>query len=358
MSERLNKTSICSVIFLDIVSYSQKPVSEQIELKNRFNQLISDAIRNIAQNDRIILDTGDGAAISLLGAPEEALFVSLTIRDGILMNNHGHSDEHMEVRIGINLGPVRVVKDINNHLNIIGDGINVAQRVMSFAEPNQILVSRSYYEVVCRLTTEFTHMFSYSGVKHDKHVREHEVYVIQAPSEEPPSATTPSLDSSVADGPRLVPLPGKKTIAAMIAAVAALVLLAVFMLPRKPQLTIESLPQTPSNDIAPAAGEAKAIPISSSESLPSVPESQPNKTAKAEPLEKKPASGGSEKPAKPKPKKLAAKKTEPKAETQQAQHEKPAQQEKSGWEKFTDSVKRGTEKPSCTDAQRSLGQCN
>ncbi len=55
------------------------------------------------------------------------------------------------VRMGINLGPVKLVKDINGHPNIIGDGINVAQRIMSFARPGQIVVSRSYYDVVSNL---------------------------------------------------------------------------------------------------------------------------------------------------------------------------------------------------------------
>jgi len=83
----------------------------------------------------------------------------------------------------VNLGPVRLVKDINGQPNIIGDGINVAQRVMSFAEPGQILVSRSYYDVMARLSEDYGKLFHYEGAKTDKHVREHEVYAISsAPS--------------------------------------------------------------------------------------------------------------------------------------------------------------------------------
>ena len=69
----------------------------------------------------------------------------------------------LRLRIGINLGPVRVVKRHQRARNVIGDGINVAQRVMSFAEPNQILVSRSYYEVVSRLAPEYAQLFQYVG---------------------------------------------------------------------------------------------------------------------------------------------------------------------------------------------------
>lgn len=193
MSDRLNKTSICSIIFLDIVEYSIKSGSEQIAEKTLFNSLVGDALKDVAQTDRIILDTGDGAAIALMGEPEEALFVSLTIRDVILAYNQT-SKSLIKVRIGINLGSVRVVKDINGQLNILGDGINVAQRIMSFAEPNQIMVSRSYFEVTSRLTKELTNMFIYSGIKQDKHVREHEIYLIN------PSANVTNTNAGVAEG--------------------------------------------------------------------------------------------------------------------------------------------------------------
>ena len=183
MNDRINKTSICSIVFLDIIDYSKTPVSEQYEVKNQFNAFINHALKGVAQNDRIIIDTGDGAAIAYMGSPEDALFMALSIRDDILKGNE-NSKMPMLVRFGINLGPVRVVKDINGQPNIIGDGINVAQRIMSFAKPNQILVSRSYYEVTSRLTQEISKMFDYSGVKHDKHVREHEVYSVKLDGEQ------------------------------------------------------------------------------------------------------------------------------------------------------------------------------
>lgn len=179
MSERLNRTSICTVIFINIVDHAQAPVDDQIALKERFNALISEAVKNVAQNDRIILDTGDGAALALLGAPEEALFVALDIRDRVAQEAEEQPERAFAVRLGINLGPVRVVNDLNGMLNVVGDGINAAQRVMSFAQPNQILVSRSYYEIASRLSAEISVMFAYYGVKTDKYVREHEVYVVR-----------------------------------------------------------------------------------------------------------------------------------------------------------------------------------
>jgi class 3 adenylate cyclase len=174
-----NRTFICSVVFLDVVEYSKKPVAEQIQLKERLNALLTEALANVAVNDRIILDTGDGAALSFLGDPEDALFVSLSLRDAIAAFPQPTGPE-MKMRIGINLGPVKLVKDINGQPNIIGDGINVAQRVMSFADPGQILVSRSFYEVVSCLSEGYVKLFHYEGSRTDKHVREHEVYAVQA----------------------------------------------------------------------------------------------------------------------------------------------------------------------------------
>lgn len=182
MAEHTNRTFICSVLFLDIVDYSLRSVAEQIALKERFNAVLTDAIAGVPTDDRIILDTGDGAAVSFLGDPEDTLFAGMNLRDDVANQEVGNGPR-LQIRVGVNLGPVRLVKDINGQPNIIGDGINVAQRVMSFAEPGQILASGSYYDVMSRLSEDYAKLFQYQGAKTDKHVREHELYAISsAPS--------------------------------------------------------------------------------------------------------------------------------------------------------------------------------
>ena len=219
MPERANRTFICSVLFLDIAEYSKKPVSEQIQLKDRFNALIAESIRDIVPNDRIILDTGDGVAINFLGDPEDALFVAMSLRESFAPK--AGALPVLPARIGINLGPVRLVRDLNGQPNIIGDGINVAQRIMGFAKPGQILVSRSYYEVVSHISEGYTKLFNYEGSRTDKHVREHEVYGvgytssrdggIRSPSERAQVSThegkLQASTSKVASGARARPLP-------------------------------------------------------------------------------------------------------------------------------------------------------
>ena len=171
--ESSGRTLVCSVLFLDIVEYSKKPVAEQLELKQAFNKVLTRSLEQVPARDRIILDTGDGAAVTFMGDPEDALFASIAVRD---------QAGGVPVRLGVNLGPVRLVKDLNDQVNIIGDGINVAQRVMSFARPGQLLVSRSFYEVVSCLSRDYARMFQHEGARTDKHVREHEVYSVAADS--------------------------------------------------------------------------------------------------------------------------------------------------------------------------------
>lgn len=182
MEESGSKTIMCSVFFLDIVGYSKKSVTGQISLKERFNLYLTDAIQDVPIADRIILDTGDGAAINFLGDIEEALKAALSLREK-LIGEPPDIEHPLQVRMGINLGPVRLVRDINGQPNIVGDGINVAQRVMGFADASQILVSRSYFDAVSRISPQYAGMFHFQGSRTDKHVREHEVYAIGYPGD-------------------------------------------------------------------------------------------------------------------------------------------------------------------------------
>jgi class 3 adenylate cyclase len=218
--DQSNRTIIGSVVFVDIVGYSKKSVSEQITMKDKFTGLLSNSLKVIAHDQRIILDTGDGAALSFLGDPEDALFVGMNLRD-LLRKASPNAPEPAEdatstgadlfLRIGINLGPIKLVRDINGQPNIVGDGINVAQRIMSFARPGQVVVSRSYYDVVSVISDEYAQLFKYEGSRTDKHVREHEIYIVgesaaafdkaRAGMEDRAAATNPRVPAATAAAP-------------------------------------------------------------------------------------------------------------------------------------------------------------
>ena len=169
MPHGANRTLVCSVLFIDIVGYSKKGVDEQVRLKQRFNAIMSAAVQQFPAHERIVIDTGDGAAIGFLENPEGALFAALAMLD--------HVGE-LPVRMGINLGPITLMPDINGRDNMVGDGINAAERIMGFARPGQLLVSRSYYEVVAQLSHEYGQLFHAEAARTDKHDRAHDVYSV------------------------------------------------------------------------------------------------------------------------------------------------------------------------------------
>ena len=169
MADQATRTLVCSVLFIDIVGYSKKGVADQVKLKRVFNELLTAALEQVSPRDRVIVDTGDGAAITFLGDPEGALFVGLAVLDKV---------GEIPVRLGINLGPVSLVKDINGRDNVLGDGINAAERVMSFAGQGQLLVSRSFFEVMSLLSADYASLFKQERSRLDKHNRAHDLFAV------------------------------------------------------------------------------------------------------------------------------------------------------------------------------------
>src|SRR5689334_4753142 len=154
MSEEASRTLVCSVHFIDIAGYSTLGVGDQIKLMQKFNEVLAGSLADMEARDRVVIDTGDGPAIAFIDDPERAIFAAIAIFDNV---------GQLPVRMGINLGPVYLSKDINGQDNVIGDGINVAQRVMSFANKGELLVSRSFYEVVLLLSGDYASMFQSRG---------------------------------------------------------------------------------------------------------------------------------------------------------------------------------------------------
>ena len=169
MADQATRTLVGSVLFIDIVGYSKKGVADQVKQKRAFNDMHTAALEQVLPRDRVVVDTGDGAAITFLGDPEGALFVGLAVLDKV---------GEIPVRLGINLGPVSLIKDINGRDNVVGDGINAAERVMSFAGQGQLLVSRSFFEVMSLLSADYASLFKQERSRLDKHNRAHDLFAV------------------------------------------------------------------------------------------------------------------------------------------------------------------------------------
>lgn len=175
------RTLMCSVVFADLVGHTLKPIAAQAASKRRFNACLEEALSGIPVSERILLDTGDGAAIGFLADPEDALYAATKLRRGyeaVQAVSTSPAAAADALRIGVNLGAVKLVRDVNGNANLVGDGINFAQRIMTFAQPGEVLVSRSFRDVIASMSSDFARLFTV-GVPHaDKHVREHEVFVL------------------------------------------------------------------------------------------------------------------------------------------------------------------------------------
>ena len=196
------KNVMGTIMFLDLVAYSKRSVDQQVLLKTQFNELVSKSIDGVDASTRIMLDTGDGAAICFLGDPEEALVSARLLRD-LLRQKYS---EKLSLRVGLHLGPLRLLKDLNDRTNVVGDGINVAQRIMDFSSAGQIMVSRAYFDVISRISDGAEEMFEFLGERYDKHDRAHEVYQLleqrgERVTRAPDETTTRLLD----DVPSMAP---------------------------------------------------------------------------------------------------------------------------------------------------------
>jgi class 3 adenylate cyclase len=143
-------------VFLDIVGYSYKrSVEAQVEIIGKLNSITEDAVKNLGiQTDNLVyLPTGDGMCIALLGINEPYdihIQLALVILHNLQTWNDCTTDEmrKFKIRIGINSNRDNLVVDINGKRNIAGAGINMAQRIMSMADGNQIMVGDSDFEIL------------------------------------------------------------------------------------------------------------------------------------------------------------------------------------------------------------------
>lgn len=134
------KLEIAHVLFMDIVGYSKLSINEQSSIQQRLNEIVrtTDQFRGSAATNKLIrLPAGDGMALVFLDNPEAPVRCALEISKKV---SQGHPP--IPLRMGIHSGPVNEVRDVNDRRNIAGAGINLAQRVMAFADAGHILLSK------------------------------------------------------------------------------------------------------------------------------------------------------------------------------------------------------------------------
>src|SRR5881409_189533 len=134
---------IAHVLFLDIVGYSKLSVNEQHGRVDELNGIVraSEQFQKAEAANRILkIPTGDGMALVFYRSPEEPAQCASEISRALKDN------PRLQVRMGINSGPVSGVVDVNERTNVAGAGINLAQRVMDCGDAGHILLSHHVAE--------------------------------------------------------------------------------------------------------------------------------------------------------------------------------------------------------------------
>jgi len=131
------------ILFLDIVGYSKLLSDEQKELVQELNQIARETKQfraAEAEGKLTRLPTGDGMVLVFTNNPEAPVECALEISKAL------QSHPKLRLRMGIHSGPVNPVADVNDQSNLLGAGINVAQRVMYCGDAGHILLSKHFAE--------------------------------------------------------------------------------------------------------------------------------------------------------------------------------------------------------------------
>jgi len=153
------------ILFLDIVGYSKLLSDEQKELVQELNQIVreTEQFRTAEAEGKLTrLPTGDGMVLVFTNNPEAPVECALEISKAL------QSHPKLKVRMGIHSGPVNPVADVNDQSNLLGAGINVAQRVMYCGDAGHILLSKHFAEDLEQYAHWRSHLHNVGEVT-DKH---------------------------------------------------------------------------------------------------------------------------------------------------------------------------------------------
>jgi anti-anti-sigma factor len=135
MAEEERRAFHNKIFFCDIIGYSKLPTVEQYRAQSSLSQILRASLGRLGA-DCVALPTGDGVILNFVtGDPHVHLEVALDALKGL------HEDgAKLGLRIGLNSHVDALVRDINGNRNVVGDGINMAQRIMDLGRHGQILM--------------------------------------------------------------------------------------------------------------------------------------------------------------------------------------------------------------------------
>lgn len=144
---------LSAILAADVAGYSRLMGVDEVGTARKLREHRAESDALIARHGgRIVKTTGDGLLLEFASVVD-AVECAVAVQKVMAERNVGvPQDRRMLFRIGINLGDILIDGD-----DILGDGVNVAARLETIAEPGGICISGSAYDQVReKVAVEFT----------------------------------------------------------------------------------------------------------------------------------------------------------------------------------------------------------
>jgi len=181
--------------FTDIVASSDPTMAtnEQATKIILLNKLIerTETFKQRDPESTLILPTGDGMAMGFSDSPEKPFRLALEVHKGLNRFNQQRKEiDRVLIRIGLDSGPVYLIKDLNGNENVWGPGIIMARRVMDLARDMNILATARFANDVRTLRPEYRkymHPIGDYKIKHGEKLLIYNIYGDSIGSKKVPS---------------------------------------------------------------------------------------------------------------------------------------------------------------------------
>jgi adenylate cyclase len=145
MAEMSVQRRLAAILAADVVGYSRLMGLDEQGTRARFKADFEDVIAPavVECGGRIVKTMGDGFLVEY-GSVVEAVRCSMDIQDRLVDRQKSRKeDQKIKLRMGVHVGDV-IIEDEDIH----GEGVNIAARLESLAEPEGICISRAAFEQV------------------------------------------------------------------------------------------------------------------------------------------------------------------------------------------------------------------
>ncbi len=137
-SERLPR-KLAAILYADVAGYSRLTGEDEDATHRRLRDYLDLIAKTIEGHHGQVMHYAGDAVLAKFDAVVDALSSAVSIQEQLKTQNADLPDERkVQFRVGVNLGDV-----IEDRGDIYGDGVNVAARLESLAEPGGICISES-----------------------------------------------------------------------------------------------------------------------------------------------------------------------------------------------------------------------